>query len=157
MEQTEGRMQRSSSRGRTYSVPPPSKHGRDAVLDGKALARLGADQVAVDDLDLEQHVVQRLEEALVIAKVGGNGRWQRLLHAELRRESSNPSGVRRVLRGRAVGLHGGDGVRAATLSDVRRALRERAVGLCGDGTPWQSWSRALGSRASRPYAPRSRG
>ena len=74
---------------RTYSVPPHSQHGRDAVLDGKALARLGADQVAVDDLDLEQHVVQRLEEALVLAKVGGNGRRQRLLHAKLRRESSD--------------------------------------------------------------------
>ena len=37
-----------------------SQHRRDAVLDGEALARLGADEVALDDLDLEEHVVQRL-------------------------------------------------------------------------------------------------
>ena len=77
---------------RTATYAPPgeslalsSEQRGDAVLDREALARLWADEVAVDDLDLEEHVVQRLEEALVLAAVRGQRRRQRLLHAQLRR------------------------------------------------------------------------
>ena len=61
---------------RRVQRPSSLQHGGNAVLDGKALACLRTDQVAVDDLNLEQHMVQRLEEAIILGKVGGHGRRQ---------------------------------------------------------------------------------
>ena len=62
------------------------EHRRDALLDRKPLVGLRADEDALDDLDLEEHVVQRLEELLVRRVVLGHRRRQlALLELELRR------------------------------------------------------------------------
>lgn len=50
------------------------QHVGDAVCDGELPSRLGADEVAVDDLDLEEDVMGLLEELVVgLVVVGERG------------------------------------------------------------------------------------
>jgi hypothetical protein len=79
------------------------EHVGDAVGDGELSARLWADEVAVDHLDLEEDVVRLLKKLLVILIVLGEGVWQVAALVELLRGAAHLGPVK-------LGDHAGDEV-----------------------------------------------